>query len=106
MKTVLAEMLDNGGDPAEIAARRGLEALDEGSLADTVAEIVAAHPDEWARFAAGEDKLTGFFTGAVMKATSQCQRQGRGRRAAAPTAADNAPTRARFEPRFSRRGDA
>ena len=33
-------------------------------------EVIAAHPDEWARFVEGDDKLMGFFTGAVMKATS------------------------------------
>jgi aspartyl-tRNA(Asn)/glutamyl-tRNA(Gln) amidotransferase subunit B len=69
-KTVLADMLENGGDPAEIARRHGFEALETGSLETAVAEIVAAHPDEWARYAAGDDKLTGFFTGAVMRATS------------------------------------
>ena len=31
-KTVLADMLENGGDPAEIARRRGFEALDTDSL--------------------------------------------------------------------------
>ncbi len=30
---------------------------------------MAAHPDEWDRYREGEDKLAGFFTGAVMKAT-------------------------------------
>jgi aspartyl-tRNA(Asn)/glutamyl-tRNA(Gln) amidotransferase subunit B len=68
-KTVLADMLENGGDPGEIAARRGIEALDSGSLSPVVAEVVAAHPAEWARYAAGEDKLVGFFTGHVMRAT-------------------------------------
>jgi Asp-tRNA(Asn)/Glu-tRNA(Gln) amidotransferase B subunit len=62
-------MLENGGDPGEIAARRGIEALDSGSLSPVVAEVVAAHPAEWARYAAGEDKLVGFFTGHVMRAT-------------------------------------
>ena len=32
-------------------------------------DILAAHPDEWARFRAGEDKLQGLFTGEVMRAT-------------------------------------
>ncbi|HUI04346.1 MAG TPA: Asp-tRNA(Asn)/Glu-tRNA(Gln) amidotransferase subunit GatB [Acidimicrobiales bacterium] len=68
-KDVLAEMLDNGGDPAEIARRKGYEALDSGTLEAAVAEVVQAHPDEWARFRGGEDKLFGFFTGAVMRAT-------------------------------------
>ena len=38
--------------------------------APCVDEVIAAHADEWARFVEGDDKLMGFFTGAVMKATS------------------------------------
>ena len=38
-----------------------------------VAEVVAAHPDEWDRYRDGDEpdrkKLTGFFVGQVMKAT-------------------------------------
>ena len=33
------------------------------------AEAVTAHPDEWSRYCGGDDKLAGFFTGLVMKAT-------------------------------------
>jgi len=69
-KTVLTELLEHGGDPAEIARRRGLEALDIRSLEAVVAEVVAAHPDEWQRYVAGEDKLVGFFTGHVMRASA------------------------------------
>ncbi|MDR3649269.1 MAG: Asp-tRNA(Asn)/Glu-tRNA(Gln) amidotransferase subunit GatB [Acidimicrobiales bacterium] len=69
-KTVLADMLENGGDPVEIAKRRGFEALDAGSLAAVVAEVVADHPDEWQRYVGGEDKLVGFFTMHVMRATN------------------------------------
>jgi aspartyl-tRNA(Asn)/glutamyl-tRNA(Gln) amidotransferase subunit B len=43
--------------------------MSEDSLAAAVAGVVAAHPDEWERYRQGEDKLAGFFTGAVMKAT-------------------------------------
>ncbi|MGH9083806.1 MAG: Asp-tRNA(Asn)/Glu-tRNA(Gln) amidotransferase subunit GatB, partial [Acidimicrobiales bacterium] len=66
---VLAELLAGGGDPAAIAAERGFEAMAEGSLAEVVGRVVEANPEEWARYAAGEDKLAGFFTGQVMKAT-------------------------------------
>jgi aspartyl-tRNA(Asn)/glutamyl-tRNA(Gln) amidotransferase subunit B len=69
-KTILADMLEHGGDPVQIARRRGFEALATDSLAAVVAEVVAAHPDEWQRYTAGEDKLVGFFTGHVMRATS------------------------------------
>ncbi len=59
-KTVLSELLAaGGGDPAAIASAKGFEAMSEDSLAATVAEVVAAHPDEWARYCAGEDKLHG-----------------------------------------------
>jgi aspartyl-tRNA(Asn)/glutamyl-tRNA(Gln) amidotransferase subunit B len=68
-KTVLEEMLEHGGDPAEIARQRGFEPLETGSLQSVVEGIVAAHAEEWQRYAAGEDKLVGFFTGEVMKAT-------------------------------------
>ena len=73
-KTVLAELLAaGGGDPAAIASAKGFEAMSEDSLAAMVAEVVAAHPDEWSRFCDGDDgdrkKLTGFFTGLVTKAT-------------------------------------
>ncbi len=69
-KTVLAELLAaGGGDPVAIAAEKGFEALPESSLAAVVREVVDANPDEWARFAAGEEKLAGFFTGQVMRAT-------------------------------------
>jgi aspartyl-tRNA(Asn)/glutamyl-tRNA(Gln) amidotransferase subunit B len=32
---------------------------------------VSAHPEEWARYCQGEDKLVGFFTGLVMQATDK-----------------------------------
>jgi aspartyl-tRNA(Asn)/glutamyl-tRNA(Gln) amidotransferase subunit B len=72
-KAVLGELLAaGGGDPAAIAATKGFEAMSEDSLATIVAQVVADHPDEWARYcddeAAGK-KLTGFFTGQVMAAT-------------------------------------
>ncbi|MGH9064468.1 MAG: Asp-tRNA(Asn)/Glu-tRNA(Gln) amidotransferase subunit GatB [Acidimicrobiales bacterium] len=69
-KAVLGELVaKGGGDPAELARARGFEQLSEESLFAVVRQEVAAHPDEWTRYAAGEDKLAGFFTGQVMKAT-------------------------------------
>jgi aspartyl-tRNA(Asn)/glutamyl-tRNA(Gln) amidotransferase subunit B len=73
VKTVLGDLLAaGGGDPAALAAARGFEAMSDDSLADAVDEVIAAHPDEWARFCEGGekgDKLAGFFTGQVMRAT-------------------------------------
>ncbi len=69
-KAVLGDMLENGGDPAEIAKRRGFEAMTDDSLAAVVAAVVAENPGEWERLRAGDGKLMGFFTGKVMQATS------------------------------------
>ena len=73
-KAVLADLLAaGGGDPAVMAAARGFEAMSEDSLAEAVAEVVAAHPEEWARYRGGDDgdrkKMAGLLTGAVMRAT-------------------------------------
>ena len=72
-KEVLAEMVANGGEPGDIAADRGFEAMDTGELDGMVDELIANNPDEWARFC-GDDpgdakKMAGFFTGQIMKAT-------------------------------------
>jgi aspartyl-tRNA(Asn)/glutamyl-tRNA(Gln) amidotransferase subunit B len=69
-KVVLADLISaGGGDPKAIAASHGFEAMAEDSLAALVEELVAAHPQEWARYCEGEEKLAGFFTGHVMKVT-------------------------------------
>jgi aspartyl-tRNA(Asn)/glutamyl-tRNA(Gln) amidotransferase subunit B len=70
-KAVLSEILERGGgDPAALAKEMGFEALGSETLGTVLDEVIAAHPDEWGRFLEGDDKLMGFFTGAVMKATS------------------------------------
>jgi aspartyl-tRNA(Asn)/glutamyl-tRNA(Gln) amidotransferase subunit B len=74
-KAVLGVLLERGGgDPAALAKEMGFEALSSDSLGAVLDEVVDSHPDEWARFVGGDDaeakKLTGFFTGAVMKATA------------------------------------
>ena len=70
-KAVLAALLERGGgDPAAVAKEMGFEALGSDTLGAVLDEVIGAHADEWARFAEGDDKLMGFFTGAVMKATS------------------------------------
>jgi aspartyl-tRNA(Asn)/glutamyl-tRNA(Gln) amidotransferase subunit B len=72
-KQVLAELLESGGDPAEIAKAKGFEAMDTGALEAMVDEVIAANPDDWSQFLAADDKaagkLTGFFVGQIMKAS-------------------------------------
>ena len=70
-KAVLGALLERGGgDPAAVAKEMGFEALGADTLGTLLDEVIADHPEEWGRFVAGDDKLMGFFTGAVMKATA------------------------------------
>ncbi|MDQ2728197.1 MAG: Asp-tRNA(Asn)/Glu-tRNA(Gln) amidotransferase subunit GatB [Actinomycetota bacterium] len=69
-RTVLKELLASGGDPAAIAKAQGFEAMAAGDLAGVVDDVIAANPGEWERFAAGEDKLTGFFIAKIKAATA------------------------------------
>jgi aspartyl-tRNA(Asn)/glutamyl-tRNA(Gln) amidotransferase subunit B len=74
-KAVLSALLERGGgDPAAVAKEMGFEAMGSDSLAAVVDEVIAANPEEWARFVDGDEgeqkKLMGFFTGKIMQATS------------------------------------
>jgi Asp-tRNA(Asn)/Glu-tRNA(Gln) amidotransferase B subunit len=67
---VFAVMARTGEAPAAIAEREGLlQVSDDGRLREWVDGVLAAHPDEAARFAAGDRKLQGFLVGLVMKAS-------------------------------------
>jgi aspartyl-tRNA(Asn)/glutamyl-tRNA(Gln) amidotransferase subunit B len=68
-KAVLAGLVETGGNPREVAAGLGFEAMAAGELDGLVDQLIADHPDEWGRLCAGDAKLAGFFVGAVMKAT-------------------------------------
>jgi aspartyl-tRNA(Asn)/glutamyl-tRNA(Gln) amidotransferase subunit B len=68
-RTVLKDLLDSGGDPDEVVARHGFEAMAAGDLEAVLDQVISDHPAEWTRFAAGEDKLMGFFIGHVKSAT-------------------------------------
>jgi aspartyl-tRNA(Asn)/glutamyl-tRNA(Gln) amidotransferase subunit B len=67
-KTVLVDMLEaGGGDPAAIAAAKGFEALDSSVMEKFVDDAIAADPQAWEKYRAGEDKAMGALIGAVMK---------------------------------------
>ena len=69
-KTVLAELVANGGgDAAAIAAAKGFEAMDVSALEAIVDDAIAAQPDAWAKYCAGEEKAMGALVGAIMKAS-------------------------------------
>jgi len=73
-KSVLAKLLESGGDPQRIASEMGFEAIADDSLGVVVREVLDAHPSEWDRYRNGDDsdrkKLAGFFTGQIMRATN------------------------------------
>ena len=69
-KQVLADLVAAGGDgdPAALAARAGLRG--DGVRTrwrSAVDGAIAAQPDAWAKYCAGEDKAAGALVGAVMK---------------------------------------
>ena len=67
-KTVLVDMLEaGGGDPAAMAAAKGFEALDSSVMEKFVDDAIAADPQAWEKYRAGEDKAMGALIGAVMK---------------------------------------
>ena len=68
-KAVLAEMLEHGGEPSDIARRKGFEAIDVDAVASVVRQIVEAHPEEFDRYKSGDNKVVGFFVGLAIEAT-------------------------------------
>ena len=68
-KTVLAEMIDQGGDPEAIAKAKGFEAMDTSALETAIDDVIAGNPDVWAKYVGGDDKAVSFLTGQVMRAT-------------------------------------
>ena len=68
-RNVLKEMLASGGEPEDVAKRLGYESMGAGAVEEFVDRVVSEHPEEWARYASGEDKLAGFFIGKIKDAT-------------------------------------
>jgi len=69
-KAVLAELIERGGgSAAAIAAEKGFEAMDTTELDALVDAAIAADPDAWGKYKAGEGKAIGALVGHVMKAS-------------------------------------
>ncbi len=67
-KDILPELLANGGAPKALVESKGLiQISDTGALEAMIAEVLAAHPDELAKYRGGKKQLKGFFVGQVMK---------------------------------------
>ena len=69
-KTLLADLVaSGGGDVIAMAKAKGFESMDTGALEALVDAAIAADPDAWAKFKAGEQKAIGALVGAVMKSS-------------------------------------
>jgi len=69
-KIVLTEMFASGRSAAAIVKEGGLaQVSDEGALARVVEEVIAANPEQVARYRAGKETLLQWFVGQVMRAT-------------------------------------
>ncbi|MFZ3136749.1 MAG: Asp-tRNA(Asn)/Glu-tRNA(Gln) amidotransferase subunit GatB [Thermodesulfovibrionales bacterium] len=69
-KTVFEEMYKTGKNAEVIVREKGLVQIsDTGAIEQAVDDVIAKNPAEVERFKGGEEKLTGFFVGQVMKLT-------------------------------------
>ncbi|MCU1399233.1 MAG: gatB, partial [Acidimicrobiales bacterium] len=69
-KTILAEIVANGGgDAVAIAKAKGFEAMDTGALEAMVDQVIADNAAAWTKYVGGEDKAMGALVGAAMKAS-------------------------------------
>ena len=69
-KQVFAVMLEEGGSPANIVERLELrQVADTGELEPVIDAVLAANPENVARYREGKTNLLGFFVGQVMKST-------------------------------------
>ena len=67
-KEVFAAVLDEDKDPAAIVEERGMKQVsDTGAIEAVIDAVLAANPDEVARYREGNTKLIGFFVGQCMK---------------------------------------
>ena len=70
-KDILARMVEEGGEPAELVEAMGLgKVTDEAALGSVVDDVLGAWPKEVDAYRNGKRKLIGLFVGEVMKATA------------------------------------
>lgn len=68
-KTVLREMIENGGEPKDIADKMDLWIKEDNDLlAKTIDEIIANNPKPVEQYKSGDQKVFGFFMGQANKA--------------------------------------
>ena len=69
-KTVLAELLKNGGDPTQIVKDKGLaQVSDKDFIQEAVKKVIYDNPGEVEKYLAGKETLLQWFVGQVARAT-------------------------------------
>jgi aspartyl-tRNA(Asn)/glutamyl-tRNA(Gln) amidotransferase subunit B len=69
-KVVFGEMFATGRSPRETIKKKGLaQVSDEGALSTVVEHVIAANPEQVAKYQAGKVTLLQWFVGQVMRAT-------------------------------------
>ncbi|HEU5254201.1 MAG TPA: Asp-tRNA(Asn)/Glu-tRNA(Gln) amidotransferase subunit GatB [Solirubrobacterales bacterium] len=68
-KTVLAALVEEGGDPEAVVEREGLAQMDSAELEAIVERAMAANPDAVEQVRTGNNKAIGALMGAVMRET-------------------------------------
>jgi len=70
-KTLLADLVANGGDPEARVKALGLERVqDRAAIEAAIGKVLATHAKEAERYRAGEKKLFGVLVGAAMRETA------------------------------------
>ncbi len=69
-RDIFPDLLGNAESPKAIVDRRGLtQVTDTASLHKAILEVIAANPDNVAKYKAGKTALFGYFVGQTMKTT-------------------------------------
>lgn len=69
-KDVLDIMVETGEDAAKIVQSKGLKQVsDSSTIEKIITEVIFANADQFAKYAAGDEKLHGFFVGQSLKAS-------------------------------------
>ena len=67
---IVADLVAQGGDPVALMTERGLQAVsDAGLIESVVSEVIDGDPDVVASFQSGDEKAINFLMGQVMKKT-------------------------------------
>jgi aspartyl-tRNA(Asn)/glutamyl-tRNA(Gln) amidotransferase subunit B len=69
-KTILTDLLKNGGDPAQIVKEKGLaQVSDENFIQEAVTKVLNDNPSEVEKYLAGKETLLQWFMGQIARST-------------------------------------